>query len=277
MSLNTFKTTSLGSINEKNKEKSKTIRNAILSIILFIVIYMLSVRFLLQRLNLMLIVVLLVVTFIIWVVYWTRTLSKIENFFLTNKEKTLLHLYYAIDYLMKYKQNRDTTDFKISYRRLSDAIRTFSGLYFNTFGTKWELDANSFFDEVKLYLDIEILPKLKMSATEEKLGELIEQLEKIFSAFYSDNYELLKKELKEINAKYQKQHRSFWEKLRIDNKAVVGIFVACILIILTFLAYWGVSKWFKIEFSAVGGATISLMITAAIYYGIKIVREVKRK
>ena len=209
---------------------------------------------------------------------------KIDLLDLTKKEKTLINLYNSINNLQLYIQNKNSKEFIQSKKCLEKSMKIFSNVYFNKFGTEWEKKANSFFEEMEFYVNDQILSKLKMRASDSELINLKNSLERMFSAFYDDAYEALYKELKEANDTHRKHKKTFLEKYRIilekyklDVDSIVGIFMTITLIIITFFTYWGLSKLFKFDFSITQGIIISLMVTATIYYGIKIVKEFKIK
>ncbi len=275
MGLLEFKKNSLGDINQKKEDWDKWILTIGIASLLFSILFVILTHYarLFKDYWIWFFVAIIIIS-IIWVICLIKFIQKANLLELKNKERILLYLCNTLESLEEYKKNKKPKLFNKSVDYLNKTANTLSRIYFNSFGYTWEDETNSFFEELVLFIRIEMLPKLKMNATDEKLDELYSQIEKIFNAFYQEDHASLKKELKQINDSYRKQKRSFFEKYKIDKRIVLALFFAITLIVLSFFAYWGLSKWLLFEFSIAIGIGISLGITAAIYYGIKIYKEV---
>lgn len=275
MSLSSFKQKEIGKINQKIKDKRKYILYAAFSIIGALILIIASL-FVVEKHKIGG-TILIIVIMSIWSVIWFKLINKIDSAQISNKEKTLLMLCKGIQHLRDYVKTKSPKDFRNGLKHLNKSMKIIDNIYFDTFGTEWEEKTNEFFFELYEYMNVKIIPKLKMKENDQKLREILKELERIFEALHKDNYTELHRKLEEINDTHRKQKRSIWERYKIDKDSVVGLFQGTIIIIVSFLGYWGFTIWQNTNFSVVHGISASLGVTVALYYAIRIRKEVKRQ
>ena len=172
---------------------------------------------------------------------------------------------------------KNRKDEKACLRYITLAKNRLSFLSFNEFGSAWEVEANSFFEELVLYFEIEIIPKFKMGMSDRDIGMLHQSIQNIFNAIYTDDYSEAKDEIKKVNDVYKKKKKSFFERHKIDRNRIIEVFSAIILIVFAFFSYWGFTMFKGIQFSIETSAVLAFGIPAALYYSMKFFREVRKK
>lgn len=268
-----FKQNSLGKIHEKTKRRRDAFNKIVVSVILLFLIA-LFLPFIFRGYNYF---ILLGIALSIWFFFYVKYYNIGYENILTGKERTLFNLYYALDNLNEYIGNRNPKKFKKCLKYILCSKNSLNRAYFDVFGTKWEEDTNLFFGEVVLYFEVGILSKVKMDTSDSLLWQLQSTLLAIFGAIEKDNYSEAKAQLKKINEKHKVKKRNILDIYKVDKSMIVNVFFASVLITITFFAYWGYTKFVNTIFSLETGVILAFGMSAALYYGMVLFREVRKR
>lgn len=272
-----FKEGPLLGINKKRNDLRNNAIKAGLSILLLTIITFTSISFI-KFLRIWFLVI-IIIAFIIWMVYWIFLSTKISNENLTRKEKTLYRLYQSLFHLEKFIIEQNIKDYRKAKKILRSFKNYFSETDFNIFGTRWEGEANNFVHEIVRFLDVEIIPKLRIDARKQLLEKLYNNLQMILKAIMLEEFKDIDHNTKKINKKFSVVKKSIKERLIIviREKTIIKVFFALTIVVLTFFAIWGISifKNYQIDFFVTLG--ISVLMPAAIHYGILVFDKLLKK
>jgi len=202
--------------------------------------------------------------------FFVKYLNKFYNYSPSTKENLMYHLYQCLIYLKKYIKDKDIKDYHQSKKQLNHSRRNLENISFEVFGTEWEKTADSFIEDLILYFDVEIIPKLRVNAENVLLEELYGKLKEILETIIKDQFEL--KILKEFRKKFTEENETMRERILkfIQQSKFVKIFFSVTIMVISYFVIWGISILGNYEINAFLMIGISVAMPAAINYGILI-------
>ncbi len=272
-----FKQDLLGNINKKKESRRKNKKYFVVSLVIVICL-MIGSTYLknLPKIGFPIIILFLFFGELIFLFFISGKMLKNT---LTQKENLLYILYNGLLHLEKFSIDQNPKDYNKSKKFINSFRNNLFDISFNIFGTEWEKDANKFIEEIVLYLDVNIIPKIRINSKKQLLESIYNKLQKIFKSIMSEELKVVDDDISEVNKAFKKDKKSFREKFKnaVQESTIVKIFISLIIIILTFFLVWGVFilREIEINFSAI--ILISLAAPAAIYYGVAILDKLIKK
>jgi len=277
--LEEFRSKHLGKLNKKSKDLNSAlikILSAVIGFIIFSYAYII-LNNIYHFLSLLWSFIILMVLLALFLIILIKAIKSLDKNKVSIREMVLLNLFKSINSLEEYLRIKNPKDIKNSVNYVAKVCDSCLQLPSLEYGAEWERLTNSFFKEIRTYFQEKALKKLKMDSDDNSLNETLSELINIFNALYIEDYKYVSK-IKELNKGIEEKKESFLEKHGLSKDLLINLFLSIILMVFSFLVYWGISKIFdSVEFNIGTGVIVSLAVPGALYAGIKLSEKVRRK
>lgn len=268
----------LAGINKKRDERKKAFRNMIVSFVLYILLIIVVMKYLMNS-EFTLYSVCLSLISVCWIAYFVYITNRVDINTLSKKEKIMFYLYNALTSLEEFITLKEARQLKSVRRNLGRFRDTITDLSLKSLGSNWENEANTFFQEILLYVYLKIIPNLKMDTDPKDLLKQYAFLQELLGWIRYEHFKPIEENILKSNAEFRGSYKGWFDNFKIvvqENK-VLKIFSASTIIILIFLIIWGLSIWQQWRLNFYLMAVISCAIPAAIHYTTLIIENTVKK